>query len=419
MHRNKPRKKHSRRPARRRARDRKHRLVPQVAGSGLKATVDALVSAAEPRTRADAEQVTQRTEGDVLEAKSTSRKIKTVADLLEHIGADLDRYEVAASEATTWESANAGGETTGLHRVFVRLRPRPGPGIAECVEAMISAAAAKIARKPARAAHRKADGLWQVLPICDTHFGNYAWNETTGAGDWDINIARRVVSAAGEELIGIGDSYKPARRTIAFVGDIFHYDRAERAETSSGTPLERDGRLQKMLQVGTDTLIGIIERSAKACQTDIVLVHGNHDETLSYAFQRILIERFKHDGRVNVDVKYTGRKYLTSGKNLIGFAHGHRAKKRLPQIMAIEAPGEWASCPYREWHTGHFHSSAAEWSRPIETIDGVLTRTLPSVCAPDDWHAAHGFLNTRQCMETYIYRQEGGLSAMHVSTPFR
>jgi hypothetical protein len=120
---------------------------------------------------------------------------------------------------------------------------------------------------------------------------------------------------------------------------------------------------------------------------------------------------------VRVEERYTGRKYLAHGKNLLGFAHGHKAKKRLPQIMAIEAASEWARCPYREWHTGHYHSSAAEWSRPIETIDGVLTRVSPSLCAPDDWHASHGFLNTRQCMETFIYAPEGGLTAMHVSTP--
>lgn len=368
-----------------------------------------------PKPAADAEQVTQRQDGETLEARSTSRRIRTVADLLRHIEADLSRYEVAASEATKWECGNGEGGTIELHRVFVRLRPKAGPTVAECVQAMIDAARMDLRRPLTKGVKAPRDGLWQVLPIADTHFGNYAWGQTTGAGDWDLSIAEQVVSGAGGELLEVGDTYKPARRTIAFVGDVFHYDRAERAETSSGTLLERDGRLQKMIQVGTDTLLRIVERSAKSCPTDIVLVHGNHDETLSWAFHRILIERFRNDKRVRVEERYTGRKYLTHGRNLLGFAHGHRAKKRLPQIMAIEAAKEWAACPYREWHTGHFHSSAAEWSRPIETIDGVLTRTLPSVCAPDDWHAASGFLNARQCMETFLYSPSGGLTAMHVA----
>jgi hypothetical protein len=377
---------------------------------------------ATPKPGHDAEQVTQKRDGDVLEARSTSRRIKTVEDLLRHIEADLERYEVAASEATKWECATAGDDgepiVTELHRVFVRLKPRGGPTTKEIVEAMIAGAAGGIRRPVTKAVKaQKRDGLWQVLPVSDTHLGNYAWSQTTGAGDWDLSIAERVIGQAAGELLAVGDTHKPARRTIAFLGDLFHYDRAERAETSSGTPLERDGRLQKMIKVGADVLLGIVERSAETCPTDVVLVQGNHDEMLSWAFHRILIERFRNDRRVKVDERYTGRKYLTQGKTLLGFCHGHKAKRRLPQLMALEAAEEWARCPYREWHTGHYHSSAAEWSRPIETLDGVLTRVSPSLCAPDDWHASHGFLNTRQCMETFIYAAEGGLTAMHVSTP--
>lgn len=375
-----------------------------------------------PKPAADAEQVTQRRDGDVLEARSTSRRIRTVEDLLAHIEADLTRYEVAASEATKWECASSDGDggttVTELHRVFVRLKPRGGPTTKEIVEAMIAGAAGGIRRPAAKASKAsKRDGLWQVLPVSDTHFGNYVWGQTTGAGDWDLSIAERVVGQAAGELLAIGDTHKPARRTIAFLGDLFHYDRAERAETSSGTPLERDGRLQKMIQVGADVLLGIVERSAETCPTDVVLVQGNHDEMLSWVFLRILQERFRNDRRVKVDNGYTGRKYLSHGKTLLGFAHGNKAKRKLPQLMAIEAAGEWSRCPYREWHTGHYHSSAAEWSRPIETIDGVLTRVSPSLCASDDWHASHGFLNTRQCMETFLYAFDGGLTAMHVSTP--
>jgi len=66
--------------------------------AGLKAAVTAALP--EPSPPKTAEQVTQRQDGDVLEAKSTSARIKTVEDLLRHIEADLTRYEVAASEAT-------------------------------------------------------------------------------------------------------------------------------------------------------------------------------------------------------------------------------------------------------------------------------------------------------------------------------
>jgi UDP-2,3-diacylglucosamine pyrophosphatase LpxH len=386
--------------------------------TGLKAAVVSSLPA--PSPPATAEQVTQRQEGDTLEARSTSRRIKTVEDLLAHIEADMTRYEVAASEATKWECASGDGEggttVTELHRVFVRLRPKAGPNVAQAVEAMIGAATRDIRRPAAKSHGKPKPGLWQVLVVSDTHFGNYSWKATTGA-DWDLSIAERVVRDTGHELLAVGDSHKPTRRTIAFLGDLFHYDRAERAETSSGTLLERDGRLQKMLDVGVATLLGIVERSAETVPTDVVLVHGNHDETLSWVFHRLLLERYRNDKRITIDERYTGRKYLSHGRNLLGFAHGHRAKKKLPQLMAIEAASQWAACPYREYHTGHYHSTAAEWSRPIETIDGVLVRTAPSLCVADDWHASLGFLNARQAMETHLYAFDGGLTATHVAGP--
>ena len=371
-----------------------------------------------PQPAPDAEQVSQRRDGDVLEARSTSRRIKTVDDLLRHIEADMTRYEVAASEATKWECASTDrdGEVTvtELHRVFVRLKPKAGPSVQECVDAMISAATGKLRTRPlTKSVKAKSGDAWQVQVISDTHFGNYAWSKTTGQGDYDLGIAERRVLHTAMELLDIGDTYKPAVRTLAFLGDLFHYD-TPAGTTTSGTQLERDGRLQKMIEVGCDTLLSVIARSAETCQTRVLIVNGNHDEVLTWAFQRIARERFAGHPGVTISNEWTPRQYASHGRNLMGFAHGNRAKRKLPQLMALEAAGQWSSSAYREYHTGHFHSQAAEWSRPIETIDGVLVRVAPTVCPPDDWHSNHGFVGARQCMETFIYESSGGLIAQHV-----
>ena len=385
--------------------------------------IDRVRSAAPPPApAADAEQVTKRQDGDVLEARSTSRTIRTVEDLLRHIEADLERYEVAASEATKWESASVDRNTgqtvvTELFRVFVRLKPKPGPGVRECVEAMIAAASdsvrvrgSRIANKPSR------KGTWAVLVVADTHFGKYCWEKTTGEADYDLDIAAKLVDESAGELLAIADTYKPGRMTVGMLGDLFHYDRPD-GSTTSGTPLERDGRLQKMIQVGTDSLIGVIDHATGVAPADVVVVNGNHDETLTWALHRLLVERYQARGRVTIDEKFTPRKYLDHGRNLLGFVHGHRAKRKLPQLMAIEAAKAWARCPYREIHTGHLHHQAAEWSRPIETLDGVLVRVAPSLGPADDYHAVNGWLGQRRAMELFIYDEAGGLVAMHVAGP--
>ena len=383
---------------------------------------DVVASLPQPSPAADAEQVTRRTDGDNVEARSVSRTIRTVEDLLRHIEADLSAYEVAQSEATKWEGMSVNRETgrpevTELFRVFVRLKPRPGPGVRECVEAMIAAASKGVRVHGSRTANKAArKGTWAVLVVADTHFGKYCWEKTTGEADYDLDIAAKLVDESAGELLSIADGYKPGRMTVGMLGDLFHYD-SPAGTTTSGTPLERDGRLQKMIEVGTDSLIGVIDDAAGVGPADVVVVNGNHDETLTWAFHRLLVERYEGRGRVLIDRKFTPRKYLDHGRNLLGFVHGHKAKRKLPQLMAIEAARAWARCPYREIHTGHLHHQAAEWSRPIETLDGVLVRVAPSLGPADDYHAVNGWLGQRRAMELFVYDEAGGLVAMHVAGP--
>ena len=375
-----------------------------------------------PTPAADAEQVTTTRSGEVLEARSTSARIKTVEDLCRHIEVDrVTKFEIEKSEATKWECASSDGDggttVTELHRVFVRLKPRAGPGKREMIEAMI-ASASKALRQPSKAKRLRpsGSGLWQVLVVADPHFGKYAWHKTTGHDDYDLSLAQSLVGDAAAELLDIGDAQRPERRTIAMLGDLFHYD-TPGGTTTSGTPLERDGRLQKMIEIGSDCLLGIIERSGDTVPTDVVIVNGNHDEVLTWGFQRIMQERFRRHKNVTINGEYTGRQYLSHGNTLLGFAHGHKAKRKLPQIMALEASQQWSRCGYREWHTGHFHSQAAEHQRPLETIDAVTVRTAPALCPPDDWHSIHGFIGSRQAMESFCYRNEGGLASINIAGP--
>lgn len=391
---------------------------------GLKHAVAESVAAASSKPARDAEQVTERREGADLEYRSTSRTIRTVEDLLAHIGADMNRFEVAQSEATKWEvvtkDADDRPEVTVLHRVFVRLRPRGGPAVAELVAAMIAGAAAagSIGRPKARP-QKARSGPWQVLVVADPHFAKYAWHKTTGGDDYDIDHADRLVRSAGLGLLEAGDAHRPGRRTIAFLGDLFHYDTPS-ATTTRGTQLERDGRLERMIETGSAALIALVERSAETAPTDCVIVPGNHDETMTAWFRLLLRTHFARDRRVKIHNVYTHRQYLEHEGNLLGFAHGDKAKSKLPSLMTLEARESWARCRYREIHCGHLHKQAAKIRRVIDsdgidTVDGVVVRTAPALCPPDDWHSQEGFIGSRQAMESWFYRPGGGLAGMLVA----
>lgn len=372
------------------------------------------------------EEVTKKDTEDGVEARSVSARIRTVDDLLRHIKADMERFEVATSEATKWEGLTADKATgepvvTELHRVHVRLRPRQGPGVREAVEAMIAGAAksGRIGKPKAKARGSRREGVWQVLVVADPHFGKYAWSKTTGGDDYDLDHADRLVRAAGMGLIDAGDRQEPVRRTIAFLGDVFHYDTPD-AKTTRGTQLERDGRLEKMIETGSAASVSLIERSSETCPTDVVCVPGNHDETMTAWFRLLLATHFNADKRVAVHQHYTHRQYLEHTGNLVGFTHGDKARNRLPALMALEVPDAWSRCRYREIHTAHLHKQAAKFRRVIDadgidTVDGVVVRIAPALCPPDDWHSQEGYIGSRQAMETWFYAPGGGLAGMLVA----
>ena len=385
-----------------------------MADAGLTGDIlSAAAASASPKPAPDAEQVTQRREGDVLEARSTSRRIKTVDDLLAHIEADMRAYDVAASEATKWEVATAGdnGEptVTELHRVWVRLKPKAGPGIKEAVEAMIAAASKQIV-SPKMPRHRKRrDGLWSVVVVSDLHVGSKSWRHATGQ-DYDINIAGQIAAKTTSELIQRSDSLGVTRRSIVLCGDTLHFDTIA-GTTTSGTYLDRDTRIQKAIECAAEAIFRAVEHSAASTPTDVVLVPGNHDSAMTWALQKIVVERYRNDKRVKVNGEFTSRKYLISGKNLIGVTHGDKGKKRLGGIMALEAAEQWASCVHREWHVGHLHHQAAE----ISTIDGVVVRTHPTIVPPDAWHFDNGFVGAERAMQGFVYAPEGGLLELHMA----
>jgi len=196
------------------------------------------------------------------------------------------------------------------------------------------------------------------------------------------------------------------------LGDYFYYDTPD-AKTTKGTALERDGRVEKMVEEGAAILFDIIEQSA-TIPTSVVLVPGNHDAMMTVALRHILRAYFRKDDRVTIDDAKTTRKYVTHGKVLLGLTHGDKAKKRLGELMPAEVPDLWGKSLYREWHTGHLHGEAE-----VQTVGGVVIRTAPALCPPDGWHAQEGYVGKPRGMQTFYYHAAGSLLGMAVSNPDR
>lgn len=373
-----------------------------------------------PLPKATPARLIDRQEGDERVVTSVSPTIKTVDDLVRHLAVDLEKFEIAASEGTKWAVAarvvDADGvermETTDLHRVWVRFRPKRGPSVDSLIETMIAASFTGRQQAPAIVTRRSESDILQVLEIADPHLAKYAWGRATGWGDYDLNIACDVLRESTLELMARGDRRLDiGHRDFWLLGDFFHYDNPQ-GMTTKGTPQDRDGRVQKMIDRGTEVLCGLIEASARVTPTNVIVVPGNHDMVLSVALQRILRAQFRNDSRVTIDTQDTARKYREYGANLFGLHHGDKGKKRLPALMTKERRAAWGRSSYQEIHTGHLHSLTA-----IETIEGTIVRTAPALCPPDDWHAEEGYAGNLRAMETFYYHGKGGLIGMDLCSP--
>ena len=359
---------------------------------------------------ADPEQVVDvQDNGDALTIRAAGTRIKTLDDLLAHVKADLTTFEV--DKPTFRKNEQVVRDHTGklnlveYFHVSCTLKRKAGPSAVEQVEAMVAGAFAgrKIhTAKLVNTAKLQPDTM-QAIVIADPHIAKHAWGRETGHGDYDIPISVKLLREAATEQITYGNAHGIGKRYLFLLGDVLHYD-TPNGSTTGGTALERDGRVEKMLEEATRALFDIIEHSAQTHPTEVVMVGGNHDALLSVALRHILFAYFRNDKRVSIEMGATTRKYLTWGKCLIGLTHGDKAQKSLGELMAVEARKEWGDALLRDIHHGHRHSEAM-----VTTKGGVTIRQHPALCPPDGWHAAEGYVGAPRGLDSYFYHKDGYL----------
>lgn len=393
-------------------------LAPSVSELLRARRLGTAIPAPPPPPKSDpVQQVTSEATEKGMEAEAFGPRIKTLDELLVHVEADLTTYEVERFKVKKYEMGTKGPDglpcVTPMWAVSASLKPKAGPNTRELVTAMIGEAfATKVPtiRRPLRAVPR--DDLLEVRVIPEPHIGKFAWDRETGWGDYDIPIACELLDTADAELAARSAWRRPARRVIAVVGDFLHYD-SPQGQTTKGTPLDRDGRVQRMIARGARVMFDIIERSALTAPTEVILAPGNHDEVLTWALQNILLSHYRNDSRVTINDGFGSRKYYAWGRTLLAFTHGDKPKKaQLPALMAAEVREAWGKAFYKEIHTGHTHAVAR-----IDTIDGTVVRTFASISAADKWHAENGFVGAPRTMESWFYSSRGYLEAMESTNP--
>ena len=255
------------------------------------------------------------------------------------------------------------------------------------------------------------NGLRYEVDFPDLHFGKLTWDKESGA-NYDIQIAKQVIDDAVETLISRIRGQKIGRIILPIGNDYFNVDN-KKEETSHGTPQQEDTRWQKTYEAGADLAIGLILSLSSIAPVDVLVVPGNHDEERSFFLGHALSLRFFNDKNVMVNNEPPKRKYYTFGKVLIGFTHGYHEKpEKLPFLMPIERPDDWARTIYREWHLGDKHHKKDLLYRTEDT-NGVTMRYLRSLSATDTWHFDKGYVGSPRAAEAFLWHPDDGLIAQY------
>ena len=282
-------------------------------------------------------------------------------------------------------------------------------------QAALDVAAAELAKKLPRLApialpKNVAEHLCTVYTLTDCHIGMLAWKRETGA-DWDLGIAEKLltdcflhaIKAAPPSKVGI----------VNQLGDMMHTDGLVPVTPASGHVLDADSRFQKVVEVAVRLLRRIVDAALKKHETVIVYMHeGNHDPASSVWLRTLFAAVYENEPRVKVDTSPSPYVAFRHGRCMLGFHHGHIAKKQsLPLLFAAKYPEIWGATPAGRYiHIGHLHH-VDEKEHP-----GVTVVQHPTLAAPDAYASRGGWISRRQAT-AITYHDEYGEFARSTVVP--
>jgi hypothetical protein len=368
--------------------------------------------------------LTREEKGGVKELTSSSHRIRTLEQLLAHAEVDGKKWKVARYVVNKWEMGAKHPETgriltEALFQVKVWLEPRAREAQMEGAMEELLADMKRHAPKYSKIVYSKINKSERhslILSLPDLHLGKLAWGKETGS-DYDINITKKLFDDAVKTLIARTQAFSFDEIVLPCGNDLLQSDNFKNM-TTAGTPVDSDGRWQRVIVECRKMLVGTIDYLASIAPVRVIMVPGNHDMERTFATGEVLSAWYRKHKSVTIDNLPKPRKYWEYGSCFVMWTHGDKEKRdNLPLIAATENPEAWGRTTYREVHTGHLHSKRSTKFRDVDEFNGVRVRILPSLSAPDSWHGEHGYWNIRSAEALVFSPTEGCVATLSYNLP--
>lgn len=243
------------------------------------------------------------------------------------------------------------------------------------------------------------DDLLNQYTITDHHLGALAWNEETGAGDYDLRI--------GEQLIidwfaaAIAQSPQSKRAVFAQLGDFLHYDSFKSITPEHGHQLDSDSRYPKMVRAAIHIVRAVISMLLhKHEQLDVIMCDANHDPAGEVWLREMLAAFYDHEPRVSVDTNPGTYSVIEHGNVSLFYHHGHRrGVKNVDSILVGKFRKIYGRTSLSYAHTGHKHSDE------LKTTDLMKVEQHETLAAPDAYGS--NWLSGRSAKVITYHKQFG------------
>lgn len=334
----------------------------------------------------------------------TRMVISTLDELLDVAKVDQSVWRVVRWKPNAWgQVSNERGYST-MYQVTAWLERLVPLGCASAIRQAVDDIK-NVAPHRARISYSSDENKQSVMAeinLSDLHAGKRAWKQETGE-EYNLDIARERLMRTASELFEHVRPYNVESIVVSLCGDMVNADGPE-GKTTRGTPQDMSGLYLETFRATRDMLVDAIRLFTTIAPVKVIIVAGNHDKYTTYLLADMLEAIFWNDENVAVDNMPMPRKYHVYGDNLIGFAHRPDYRK-LPGLMVVEMPVAWGKTTHHEFHAGHFHKEEVR----VDTVYGVVIRTVPALSASDEWHIEAGFRGARAGAQAFLWHKTKNL----------
>jgi hypothetical protein len=334
----------------------------------------------------------------------------TPEDVMEIHGLDNKVWEIVSFRVNYWNTQGSENEIHTMAQSKLTVRPlKPGELTFAAEKEWFESFNSKYKPKRVNLLRQPEEGHLLEVNIADPHFGKLSWAGESGE-NYDYKIATKRHNKV------IDDFYNRARdRSIEKIiypvgGDFFNSDTPTNT-TTKGTHQDNDLRWRKMYELGKELVISSVDKLADIAPVEVFYVAGNHDEQITFYLLHMLDAFFRNDKNIKVVTNSTPRYYVEWHNNLIGFTHGDEGKKRIGQVMQVEAREAWGRTQYHEMHAEHLHKEMV-----VDEDGGVIMRRMTTFCGADYWHVKNGYVGNVKKAQAFLYKQQTGLFEIWNST---